>query len=237
MPHQPWTLEADEVLALPLDELALRVLQDADANEESNWRNWMLSAAQGPYRKQPQVLRALSEAWTWLHNHGLVIWNPDKTHADSIAVSRKGREVIDRGLPWLRAVERLDVQLVPELEYTARPQFLRGDFETAAFVAMKEVEVQVRTRAAFDDSMIGVSLMRKAFGTNGPLWRTDLNAGESVGLMDLFAGAVGLFKNPSSHRRVDLNDPTEAAEIVLLADLLLRLLAKIEEPQTDPVSE
>jgi hypothetical protein len=33
---------------------------------------------------------------------------------------------------------RLDVDLVPVLEHKARPQFLRDDFETAAFVAMKE---------------------------------------------------------------------------------------------------
>jgi len=48
--------------------------------------------------------------------------------------------------------------------------------------------------------------------------------------MNLFTGAIGLFKNPSSHRRVDFTDPTEAAEIVLLADLLLRLLGKIDVP-------
>jgi hypothetical protein len=53
-----------------------------------------------------------------------------------------------------------------------------------------------------------------------------------VALMDLFKGAIGLFKNPSSHRRVDFSDATEAAEIVLLADLLLRLLDKIEPAGT-----
>lgn len=41
-------------------------------------------------------------------------------------------------------------------------------------------------------------------------------------------GKVGLFKNPASHRRVDYSDPTEAAEFVLLAYLLMRLLNKIE---------
>jgi len=41
---------------------------------------------------------------------------------------------------------------------------------------------------------------------------------------DLYKGALGLFKNPSSHREVDYGDATEAAEVVLLADLLHRIL-------------
>ncbi len=65
----------------------------------------------------------------------------------------------------------------------------------------------------------------------GPLWREDIDPGESVALMDLFKGAIGLFKYLSSHRRVDFTDATEAAEIVLLADLLLRLLNKIVPAQ------
>ncbi|MGP3970107.1 TIGR02391 family protein [Streptomyces sp. 6N223] len=44
-------------------------------------------------------------------------------------------------------------------------------------------------------------------------------------------GAFGTFKNPASHRRVDYADPTEAAEVVLLADLLMRLLDKVEASQ------
>lgn len=52
--------------------------------------------------------------------------------------------------------------------------------------------------------------------------------------MELFKGAIGLFKNPSSHRRVDLADPTEAVEIILLADLLLRLLQKIPAADVTP---
>lgn len=50
--------------------------------------------------------------------------------------------------------------------------------------------------------------------------------------MELFKGAIGLFKNPPSHRRVDYSDPTEAAEVLLLADLLMRLLNKTEEPRS-----
>lgn len=48
-------------------------------------------------------------------------------------------------------------------------------------------------------------------------------------MMALFWGAIGVFKNPSSHRQVELDDPTLASEVVLLADLLLRLLDAIAQ--------
>lgn len=36
--------------------------------------------------------------------------------------------------------------------------------------------------------------------------------------------AISVFKNPARRRRVSLDDPTEAAEVVLFADLLLRIV-------------
>jgi uncharacterized protein (TIGR02391 family) len=48
-------------------------------------------------------------------------------------------------------------------------------------------------------------------------------------MMELFKGAIGLFKNPTSHRPVDYDDPTLASEVILFADLLLRLLDRVEE--------
>ncbi|KUL31410.1 hypothetical protein ADL15_21970 [Actinoplanes awajinensis subsp. mycoplanecinus] len=175
---------------------------------------------------------ALSEAWGWIENRGLIAWDLGQDTTGAFLISRKGHQFLNDGLNWLKAVERLDVDLVPALERTARPQFLRGDFEIAAFAAMKEVEVQVRARSGLGTAPdeIGTKLMVKAFKPGGPLFREELEGGESTAQMNLFQGAIGLFKNPSSHRRVDFNDATEAAEIVLLADLLLRLLDKIEVP-------
>lgn len=219
-----WTLTSQTVTGLPLDELALRVLADADANKTWNWHNWMNSAQQGGYRQDPAALRALSEAWSWLHTKGLVAWDPSQSSAQSIFVTRKGREVLHRGLVYLRATERLDIELHPALEEKARPQYLRGDFETAIFVAMKEVEVRVRTLSSASDSLIGTKLMQHAFAPGGPLAQADADQGEVVAEMDLFKGAIGLFKNPSSHRPVNFDDPTTATEVILLADLLLRLL-------------
>jgi uncharacterized protein (TIGR02391 family) len=231
------SLTEDQLVALPLDELALVVLRDADRGGAWNWRSWLLEARHAGVRRQDAVL-TLSEAWNWLDSHGLIVWDPSQDTEKSFAISRKGRQLLKDGLPWLRAVQRLDVELVPALERVARPQFLRGDFETAAFAAMKEVEVHVRAKAGLGTGPdeVGVKLMTKAFKPGGPLFREELEGGESTAQMNLVQGAIGLFKNPSSHRRVDFTDATEAAEIVLLADLLLRLLDKIEDPKpsTEP---
>lgn len=227
-----WTLTGDEVRALPLDELALRVLTSAP--QSGNWRSWLLQAHRDHYPRDPDTIQILSEAWGWLHTKCLIAWTFDQSPTQAFTTTRRGHEFLRQGARWLRAVERLDIDLVPELEFTARPQFMRGDYETAAFTAMKEVEVQVRRRAELSDSLVGTKLIQEAFrppktpgGDAGPLWREELDPGESVAQMDLFKGAIGLFKNPSSHRRVDYTDATEAVEVVLLADLLLRLLQKI----------
>lgn len=220
-----WDLDAPEVLDLPLDELALRALAHFKANGDWNWGNWLRGRYE-TYGRDKLVMQALSEAWGWLISHGLVVRTFDQSSDQAVSVSRLGEQVLERGLPHLRAVQRLDVDLLPSLESKARPQFLRGDFEAAAFMAMKEVEVAVRERGQLGNSLVGTKLIQEAFRQGGPLHQPDVDPGESIALMDLFKGAIGLFKNPSSHRRVDFDDPVEAAEVILLADLLLRLLRK-----------
>ena len=45
-------------------------------------------------------------------------------------------------------------------------------------------------------------------------------------IMDLFAGAIGTFKNPSSHRDVDYR-PEGVADIIGIANQLLRIVDEI----------
>ena len=72
--------------------------------------------------------------------------------------------------------------------------------------------------------------MQSVFSSeNGPLADSDAEPGERVGIMNLFAGAFGAVRNGLVHTEVEWADPTEAAEYVLLADLLMRLLDRAEQ--------
>ena len=67
--------------------------------------------------------------------------------------------------------------------------------------------------------------MREAFHTErGPLTDKEAEASERQSLSDLFAGAFGVFRNPHAHRDVQLTDPREAVEIIMLANHLLRIV-------------
>jgi hypothetical protein len=67
--------------------------------------------------------------------------------------------------------------------------------------------------------------MRKAFDKQtGPLTELSQPEAERDALAHLFAGAIGSYKNPHSHRTVTIKDPREAQEMVLFASRLLRIV-------------
>jgi uncharacterized protein (TIGR02391 family) len=177
--------------------------------------NWLQEAERG-YPKW--VVQILAEGWAWLHQNGLVAAGQHTMYTPGLMfVTRLGRHAAEGGLGTVRAFQRLNMDLHPEIRDKVRPQYVMGEFELAAFAAMRTVEVRVRR-------LVGVP----AFGAGGPLWDDHADAGEMTARMELFAGAIGLFKNPVSHREVLYDDPIEASEIIMFADLLLRILDRIE---------
>lgn len=217
----------DEIAQLPVDRLALLVLADALRVNTRNWRNWAIGFAQDRSTSGLQEAQnALAEAWGWLTAKTLISTKGGSYDFHDFYITRAGQQALDRGLPYVRASIRLDVDLVEALEQKVRPQFLLGDFELAAFAAIREVEIAVREQGGLGVELVGVALMQNAFRDGGPLHDPDIHPAESVAQMNLFAGAIGLFKNPPSHRRVDYQDPVEASEVILFADLLLRMLRR-----------
>jgi uncharacterized protein (TIGR02391 family) len=221
-----FALTASQVTELPVDEVALAILHDAVESNTWNSGNWLLEHLMG---SNSDANHALSEAWGWLFATGLMAKNLESNHDHgAVLVTRLGRRTAEAGLSEVRAIQRLGVDLHPTIEIEARSQFLMGRYDLAAFAAMKAVEVRVRELIEASDSLLGVKLMRSAFADGGRLRDPDLDPGEQVARMEVFAGAIGLFKNPTSHRDVQFDDATEAAEVVLLADLLMRMLDRMQ---------
>jgi uncharacterized protein (TIGR02391 family) len=85
--------------------------------------------------------------------------------------------------------------------------------------------VAVREVCAYEATDFGVPMMRRAFAPDtGPLSEKSTPKGEQQALSDLFAGAIGSYKNPQSHRHVGIPSAEEAAEMIMLASHLLRIV-------------
>lgn len=170
---------------------------------------------QNPLTDHPAEALLLATALAQLERDGLLVqWPPDDPRytssgfADVFTVTADGRRVRD------------DVS--------------GGAFETAALKALRAVEARVRDlsrepRNQRGERLIGVALMQHAFSAaTGPLTDPNAEPGEQVGTMQLFCGAFGAVRNLLAHTEHEFGDPTEAAEYVLLADLLMRLLDRAE---------
>lgn len=223
------SLTRDAVKQLTVDRRALEILRAICAGREQpptgNRRSHRLELEQHHWgTRDLEAARAYEEAFDWLWSHGLVARDPTQDGPDWYFVTERGWHAAQDGLAAMSAARRLDVELHPLIAERVRAQYLLGEYEAAAFLAMRQVEIRVRDLAEASADDIGVPLMKSAFRPGGPLADGNLEAGEQEATMALFWGALGVFKNPSSHRQVEFEDPTLASEVILFADLLLRLL-------------
>jgi uncharacterized protein (TIGR02391 family) len=102
---------------------------------------------------------------------------------------------------------------------------MKGVQYTAVFQAFREVEVRVRQKGNFAETDIGIDLMSKAFKANtGILTDKTAPVPEQLAKQNLFSGAIGFLKNPTSHRVVSYNNPDEVADLIRFANQLLRLV-------------
>jgi uncharacterized protein (TIGR02391 family) len=167
------------------------------------------------------------EAWNWMLNNGLLAPTPDDHNGDWVFLTRAAEKLQDASdFERFRKATLVSPKLLhSRIVESAWPTFIRGKHDTAVFEAFKEVEVAVRTACGYDAKAIGVPLMRQAFHVdNGPLTDKSLPEAERQSLSDLFAGSIGSYKNPTSHRTIQIDDTMEAGEMLILASHLLRIV-------------
>ena len=93
----------------------------------------------------------------------------------------------------------------------------------------------IHRQICYGPQEIGVNLIRDAFSQGkGPLTDATAPPGEQVSRMNLFWGAIGSCENPRSHRDVNLDDPVEALEIILLSNPLLRIVDTRAKESSSP---
>ena len=235
----------DALLAMDADELGLRILPLLDrrrldgrtlslkefmaANFYDVFQVGVGTTRATPYPgREHEAGAAIIEAWSWLEGQGLVVPVVGldlSTHPTARTISRKGQHLAQEPRRALTARLLPKEVLHPLIREDVWAHFHRAKYDSAVFDAMKAVEVQVRAAAGLAATDLGTDLMRKAFNPqNGPLADMTSTAGEREARSSLFAGAIGSYKNPQSHRHVDLDDPDEAAEIIMLANHLLRIV-------------
>jgi len=223
--------DPDAILSLEPEELAgvvLEFLNSGKSNSSNlNRRHFGLPHIVEKYPKQHKkaISEALMEAWIWLEREGLLAPRPG-SEGDWVFITRRGKKIKERSdLDHYRKSDMLPRQLLhPVIAQKVWSAFLRGEYDTAVFQSFKEVEVAVREAGNFSVGDLGPDLMRKAFHEeNGPL--TDLTSliAERQSLSHLFAGAIGSYKNPHSHRNIEIS-PEEAVEMIVLASHLLRIV-------------
>ena len=186
-----------------------------------------------PPRHDDEILFRLMEAWQWLEREGFVAPRPtDLSRTRSMGmpttyfVTRRGQTIeTPEALEAYRKANLLPQrQLHPIIAQKVWATFLRGDYDIAVFQGFKEVEIAVRQTGGYTNADYGVDLMRKAFHVQtGNLTDFNQQNSERQSRSDLFAGAIGSYKNPSSHQNVNVT-AEEAVEVIILASHLLRIV-------------
>ncbi len=178
---------------------------------------------------------AVADAIAWLQRAGLIMRVCTGPPSNVFILTSYGKRLTTvEKIKEFKDASILPPHLLhPKLHQEVQQLFTRGNGEVAVFAAFKAVEVAVRTAAKLSNELLGIKLMRRAFDpTSGALTDMSMEPGERQARSDLFAGAIGTAKNPSSHREVEIGRE-EAARLIVFASHLLTLIDDVRQQRSD----
>ena len=246
--------DAEQLLSLKPEELAGPLLASLEGSERINPEDVIAhndmkyeidrnSHLNYPHGCHEDVLFSLMEAWQCLVCERFVAPRPTNlprsqtvTTTTTYFVTRRGKKIETLG--DFKAYRKADLlpkhQLHPIIAEKVWSIFSQGSYGTAVLEAFRQVEIAVRKAGDYADNNRGTDLMRKAFHVgNGNLTDQSQLPAVKQAMSDLFAGAIGAYKNPSSHHEVEFA-PEAAAEIIIIASHLLRIVDTCEERTSNP---
>lgn len=188
-----------------------------------------------PRENESEIRYALTEAWVWLENQGLIAPEPLQ-NGGWFFITRRGHKLENRtAVETYRKANLLPKELLhPVMINKVWSLFLRSSYDTAVFQAFKEVEVTVREAGKYTDEDCDVELMEKAFDPEtGKLGERIQTKSEKQAIQALFMGAMGLYKNPPCHRNINFT-AEEAAEAIIFANHLLKIVDSGTPASTKP---
>jgi uncharacterized protein (TIGR02391 family) len=117
----------------------------------------------------------------------------------------------------------------PAIEVAVARRFNNGHYADAVEAACKALNTLVQENSRQRD-LSGVPLMQKVFSPTNPILRfneltTETEKSEQQGMMFLYAGAMGAFRNPRAHELIE-DHPQTAHEMISLVNFLAKALGK-----------
>lgn len=234
--------DANAIMSLEPEELAglaLELLTSTGFNEPSRLHPTSFSSPETlgafPLEVRDRVALTLAEGWHWLVQEGFIAPKPGDTFGWHF-ITRRGQKIRNRAelAAYTNAVILPRKLLHPAIASACWSAFLRGEYDTAVFQAYRELEVAIRTAGNYSANDYGPDLARRAFNPEkGPLTDLSKPMAEREALNSLVAGALGSYKNPHSHRRVNLA-VEESVEMIILASHLLKIIDSRVNANAEP---
>ena len=157
-----------------------------------------------------------------LHHQAVQIFAILSSAVDVICANKpkSSRSTVAKNSPAAFSLEFLSPRIVEK----CTDHFFAAKYDDCILNAAKVVEVFVREKASLASEDVGVNLMRKAFKPSAPILKFSAVSAEQEAAMNLYCGFIGFFKNPHSHKFMNISDPLSAFEILCMANHLCTML-------------